>query len=130
MEPLSYVITTPQGEVYWRNRKHLSPDNLEELITQSSPHPSTSNDKEIHGKDWYDSPKNQYPKAKENESTIGKQTNGNDISLVKQTRCNFSCQSPGERQRNLRLSTRAKQRPDYYSETQSELSSNIKNREM
>ena len=141
MEPHSYVITTPQGEVYRRNRKHLSPDNFKELITQSSPHPSTSNDKEIHGNDWYDSPKNQRPQAKEdesiianqtigNESTIVNQTNGNDISLEKQTRCNFSCQSPGDKQKSLRRSTRAKQRPDYYSETQSELSSNIKNRKM
>ena len=51
MEPHSYVIT----------------DNLKELIIQSSPHPSTSNDKEIHGKNRYDSPKNQHPQAKENE---------------------------------------------------------------
>ena len=122
MKPRSYIITTPQGNVFRRNsylhrnsmrdwRCHCHPS--QKLMTRSSVEkiymilPGTNPSK---------------PKSE----NIANQTNENDVSLEKHGEHNTGCQSSEGGQQSLRRSTRVKRRPDYYLESHSEPSTNIR----
>ena len=128
-KPRSYIITTPQGEIYRRNRKHLSPQKLDERRKISLSPQDKAEDDVI---DPHDSPTNQSFQAEEGRNTtLANQVNRNDRLQKTHKECNTDHQSPegGDQKQNLRRSTRIKRRPDYYSESQSE-SSNIRKGEM
>ena len=122
MKPRSYIITTPQGNVFRRNRKHLSPQKLDEGSEMPlSPQPK-AHDEKLYREDLYDSSRNQSFQAEESENIA----NENDVSLEKHGEHNTGCQSSEGGQQSLRHSTRVKRRPNNYLESHSEPSTNMR----
>ena len=93
-----------------------------------SPQPK-AHDEKLYREDLYDSSRNQSFQAEESEN-IANQTNENDVSLEKHGEHNTGGQSSEGGQQSLRCSTRVKRRPDYYLESHSEPSTNIRKGEM